>query len=63
MHEAVEERCRELSSRADTAAPFDAEVGELDIPERRIRRTFEYKTVPCKTGVFSGNHSTTSLPA
>jgi transcriptional regulator with XRE-family HTH domain len=43
-----------LQSRKALASAFDVEVNELDTQEKRVMRTFEYKTVIFKAGVLTG---------
>lgn len=43
-----------LQSRKALASAFDVEVNELDIQEKRVMRTFEYKTVIFKASVLTG---------
>ena len=43
-----------LQSRKALASAFDVDVNELDTQERRLMRTFEYKTVIFKANVMTG---------
>jgi transcriptional regulator with XRE-family HTH domain len=43
-----------LQSRKALAGAFDIEVGELDMQEKRVMRTYEYKTVIYKARVLTG---------
>ena len=43
-----------LQSRKALASAFDVGVNELDTQERRVMRTFEYKTVIFKANVMTG---------
>ena len=48
-----------LQSRKALASAFDVEVDELDLQEKQIMKTFEYKTMTFKAGVFSGKPTDT----
>jgi transcriptional regulator with XRE-family HTH domain len=43
-----------LQSRKALASAFDLDVSELDAEEKRIMRTFEYKTVIFKASMLTG---------
>jgi len=43
-----------LQSRKALASAFDVEVNELDTQEKRVMRTFEYKTVIFKANILTG---------
>ena len=48
-----------LQSRKAVAAAFDVEVHELDVQEKRVMRTFEYKTMTFKASVLTGKPADT----
>jgi transcriptional regulator with XRE-family HTH domain len=43
-----------LQSRKALASAFDVDVTELDLQEKRVMRTFEYKIVTFKASILTG---------